>query len=1413
MTKKLPYTRVLFILIAFLISSHAFSQLPAFNFVVTATDETCLNNGVLNFAVSGTQPGAGITYAVYLPPNTTPVITTTNTTVPGLGDGNYTVIATQSLNGQTSTNTQNVTINSLIVPLTYGLSIEKVKCGNDGAITATVTSGTAVTFEILSGPVTKPPQTSNVFSDLPVGLYDIRVIDNCGEAQVVSITVSQATTSMIINSLLFPDAELPGCNLITVSHDFYTVSPNEIFYPITVEFTVTPPGGGTPIVLTQVITGDTPEGNIFQNIPFYNNQQYSYVLKITDKCGNVFIRNNNTITPKFLVIANPMQENCGDNFFNIEVHNYLGPYTITFTDFPPGFDPDALNINHPVFDEDFAVYGGLGLYAPEGDYTVQVDDACGRSATVDFSLIDTEAAPEIAGDSALCGGTGSITIEFSGRDVVSVIMLTAPPGFPGPFPLNVSQHITLGVFDMDNLPPGVYTFIVTDECGIEYPVEAEVLVTTGGVELTTLQRPGCEVGFGSVRISNLGGLSSFIITAAPSEFTETLPYDASANIAPDGRVYMNSLPGGTYSVEALNVCGTEIITTFTVTAYAMLENVAELVPHCGSFDVDLKHTSNGNYIQGFYLQKYNAEDNVWEHPETGVNYVDGAQANSINSIVLTNNTVNLSYAFTGEFRILKTFFIYSNGSIANTRCVEVLNTFTFGGGPEIIDAYSFPCAGGLTEVAVIAIGVPPLTYQITTKDGAPFIVNNGQSNLFNGLETATYNFRITDVCGNIRNILLDIDALEPLEIQAEGFCDGQDSKLFVQEFSFLDYKWYKQGAPNTVLSTSGTLDFPDYDSDTDAGTYFVSITTDNPLSCMNQELSYSLQQNALPDAGFDSIVPVCNDGMSVDLDNYLGQGIVTTGIWEDIDSTGLLTNSTLTTAGLPAGSYQFKYIVQGLCNLVDEAILTLQVKAIPDAPVVSSNSPLCEGSDIQLSATAVAGATYEWAGPNGFTSTEVAPVIQNATMAAQGIYTLTVTLNECTSAEATLPITINAAAKAGEDINVPLCNEGLVLNLADYLSGTFDNGGVWQDMSNTGALNGASFATQGIAQGSYQFSYTVTNACNATDEAIVTLELKDIPQVPTVSGVSPVCEGTDVQLLADEVPGAIYQWVGPNGFASGEQNPLITAAGSTDNGDYSLRVTVNGCTSDAAIVPVIINELPEFTISGNTSLCEGQASVLLVTPDNFNGDLASYKWYYEGGEMTETTAAIQISSLGTYEVIVNNNDCITNREIEVTLNENPFDLELKSGCVNYDYMLSVVNLNEIPGATVVWTGPANFSFTGAEANITDGAEGEYTATVTNAEGCTVVESIMVDNTSCLIPRGVSPNGDGFNDSFDLSNLDVIKLKIFNRYGLKVYEANNYLKEWHGQSDKGTLPAATYYYVITLSAGKQVTGWVYLQTQE
>ncbi|WP_289046779.1 gliding motility-associated C-terminal domain-containing protein, partial [uncultured Olleya sp.] len=82
--------------------------------------------------------------------------------------------------------------------------------------------------------------------------------------------------------------------------------------------------------------------------------------------------------------------------------------------------------------------------------------------------------------------------------------------------------------------------------------------------------------------------------------------------------------------------------------------------------------------------------------------------------------------------------------------------------------------------------------------------------------------------------------------------------------------------------------------------------------------------------------------------------------------------------------------------------------------------------------------------------------------------------------------------------------------------------------------------------------------------------------------------------------------------------------------------------------------------------------------------------------------------------------------------------------------------------------------------------------------------------TCIIPQGISPNNDGYNDTFDLSSFDVQSLEIFNRNGRKVYSKTNYTNQWEGQSDSGDiLPVGTYYYVMKYQGTKTKAAWVYL----
>lgn len=103
------------------------------------------------------------------------------------------------------------------------------------------------------------------------------------------------------------------------------------------------------------------------------------------------------------------------------------------------------------------------------------------------------------------------------------------------------------------------------------------------------------------------------------------------------------------------------------------------------------------------------------------------------------------------------------------------------------------------------------------------------------------------------------------------------------------------------------------------------------------------------------------------------------------------------------------------------------------------------------------------------------------------------------------------------------------------------------------------------------------------------------------------------------------------------------------------------------------------------------------------------------------------------------------------------------------------------------------------------------ATGTNRLLCDHVIPIQVND--CVVPKGISPNGDGFNDGFNLEIFNLIDLKIYNRYGNLVYEHGvGYIDQWKGQDrNNRELPSGTYFYLFKTSFDTY-SGWVYLMKE-
>lgn len=116
----------------------------------------------------------------------------------------------------------------------------------------------------------------------------------------------------------------------------------------------------------------------------------------------------------------------------------------------------------------------------------------------------------------------------------------------------------------------------------------------------------------------------------------------------------------------------------------------------------------------------------------------------------------------------------------------------------------------------------------------------------------------------------------------------------------------------------------------------------------------------------------------------------------------------------------------------------------------------------------------------------------------------------------------------------------------------------------------------------------------------------------TASSNSPVCQGQQLNLSASNASGATYQWTGPNGFTSTDQNPIISNVGTAHAGTYSVIATVNGCTSPASTTVVSVLEPPviQGTISGGSTSASNAVLTYSITPID---GVTQYDWTIPAG--------------------------------------------------------------------------------------------------------------------------------------------------------------------------------------------------------
>ncbi len=322
------------------------------------------------------------------------------------------------------------------------------------------------------------------------------------------------------------------------------------------------------------------------------------------------------------------------------------------------------------------------------------------------------------------------------------------------------------------------------------------------------------------------------------------------------------------------------------------------------------------------------------------------------------------------------------------------------------------------------------------------------------------------------------------------------------------------------------------------------------------------------------------------------------------------------------GTYQYRLASADGSNintsscLIYSNVITLTVTQSPTATASTASTTVCEGSSITLNGGG--GTSYTWKNPAGtIFSTSQNPVINNITPSQAGKYTVTATLNGCTS-QASVTIIVQPKITATTGPNVTIC-EGSSTQLTA-------SGGVSYSWSPTTGLSNPNIANP-VASPTDTTKYTVTatnNSCTST--ASVTVNVIKKPVI-SAGGDKTVLLGKSVKLTgtAKGQGSLTYNWTPATGLD--DPHSLTPSATPTATTTYTLSVT-SSCTTvtDTSRVTVFITVQPPnvFSPNGDTVNDKWEIPGLVTYP----GCVVSV--YTRNGQMVFTSIGYGKQWDGTY---------------------------------------------------------------------------------------------------------------------------------------------------------------------------------------
>ncbi|MCX7546353.1 gliding motility-associated C-terminal domain-containing protein [Xanthomarina sp. F1114] len=420
-------------------------------------------------------------------------------------------------------------------------------------------------------------------------------------------------------------------------------------------------------------------------------------------------------------------------------------------------------------------------------------------------------------------------------------------------------------------------------------------------------------------------------------------------------------------------------------------------------------------------------------------------------------------------------------------------------------------------------------------------------------------------------------------------------------------------------------------------------------------------------------------------------------------------------------------------------------------------------------------------------------------------YTFAVTYDLCTGGTATVSDDVEVAyvdlSTSDGSFEMTATCDGATAEILGDTGGEF----AFSPEPNDGATIDATTGeiTNGIGGTTYTVQYTVgEDGC----PSIVTQTVTILTAGDASFTLTPTCDGATANLTGDA--GGVFSF-NPEPEDGAIIDPVTgEITNGVSNATYTVIYTISGSceTSETQTVTVLSGGDSSFSMEAN---CFGGATAT-ITGDaggNFTFDAT------DGAMIDPVTGEITNAVSGTSYVVeyTTVGDCSSTTAETVVIPEvEDASFTLTPTC---------------DGATATIIGDAGGTFSSTDSGIvvnpdtgevTGGASNTtYTIEYTTSGPCPETSGQSFTTDTCVIPQVITPNGDGINDSFNLTGYNVNSLEIFNRNGIKVFSYKGvYTNQFEGISDKGDkLPTGTYFYVMKYQEGEVKSAWLYINREK